>query len=61
MKCDQMKFIFQHSPFCSSQTSSIGVAMLRSHWSNDSSTADMISPYELLLYNYNEGIFMDEE
>ena len=31
MECDQMRFIFQHGPPCSSHTSPIGVAVLGSH------------------------------
>ena len=33
MKCNQMRFIFQHSPLFDSHTFSIGVAMLRFCWS----------------------------
>ena len=39
MKFDQMKFIFWHSHPCSPHTTSIGVAVLGSHWSKNSSTA----------------------
>ena len=34
MKCDQMRFIFQHSPHCGLYSFSIGVAVLGYHWSN---------------------------
>ena len=40
-------FIFQHRNLYGSQTSSINVVELGSHWSKTSSTADMTSSYEL--------------
>ena len=47
MECDQMKFIFQYgSPF-SPSTFAIDVAVHGLHWSKTSSTADMVSSYEL--------------
>ena len=32
MECDQIRFIFQHSALFGSHISSIGIAVLGSHW-----------------------------
>ena len=43
MECEQMKFIFQHSPPSGSCTSSIDGAVLGSHWLKKLSIEDMTS------------------
>ena len=46
IECDQIRFIFQHCSLCDSHISSIGVAVLGSHWSKKLSTADITSSNE---------------
>ena len=43
LKCEQLRFIFQHSPLCVPRTFKINVAVLESHSSKTSGTADMYS------------------
>ena len=52
MEYDQMSFFFQHSPLCSSHTSSISIAVLRCHLSKMSSIADIITSFIVCVYIY---------
>ena len=47
MKCDQIRFIFQHCPLCSPHAFSIIVVVLGYHWLKKSAIADMLLSYEL--------------
>ena len=47
MECDQMWIILQYNLPCSPHTSSISIAVLGSHWSKNSSRANITSSYKL--------------
>ena len=65
MECDQIRFIYQHSPLCSPHTYFLGVAILRFHWSKKSYDMDVSAHPHIYFsscdFNYEYTFFLSQQ